>query len=725
MKEGKKLFSLFHLVAVYFVVGFICYMLYKIYQGYLNSLERYVKDDGIVQERNIFGEILQHSTIMVRNIPPELQDDERLMTWFTKLGIGKIESVVIARSRNRIRKLVEQRTKVLNELEDDYVKWQENIKEKKEDKDFIGEKLKSMITNTTDDIGEKVFEDEDLYRPKSVIYKYGFIPVRYVDSIQYNEQQLLELTHQIKELRLEAAQSKKWSQTAFITFSNHQSAKIAAQLILYSSKNPNVMSASTAPHPNDLLYKNLNMRTEHKTYRSIIIYIAMFFVCFLLAILVIATKYETLRSICERWFAFAGPNKFFDIIDRTPSLQALFQSFFQVILLNIYTSGVPYMLKFLSNYQGFETKSAYANSVLKKYYVFLVIIIIFSMAISTVASKIIDPSNIKQVTNVTGEVANVFLNINFTDFVKRLTAELKNNTITYFNYGILRLQSFGFEIFRIGAVVLYFVSKLLKKDSPRAQHLAKQMASPPDYSIMLAVPLLCFTLFITFCIVNPFIPIIGVIFFFIGYHVMKNQFIYVYVKDFDSQGLFFITSFNRIIFSLFVFEIFMFGYFLLIFGSNHIIPYLILPALIITYYFSRYCRKCFKPRVKNVPVDLLISKERKEKYSNQYQRRTIFGKTDSFVSDYFEDDSFISCATHITSLDNKPNKEILKIAEVQAPDLPSYYEAKSYNNPALTEILYAPWISEEAQSVFTEATINHIVSICKDCYKCDKESRFD
>ncbi|OUM60919.1 hypothetical protein PIROE2DRAFT_67584, partial [Piromyces sp. E2] len=171
----------------------------------------------------------------------------------------------------------------------------------------------------------------------------------------------------------------------------------------------------------------------------------------------------------------------------------------------------------------------------------------------------------------------------------------------------------------------------------------------------------------------------------------------------------------------------MFGYFLAVFKpakSGKYIPYLVLPTVVITYYFQKYCRKCFKPRIKNVPVDLLISKERKEKYSNEYQRRTIFGRRESFISDYFEEDSFISCATHITSLDSKPNKDILKMAEVQAPTLPPYYEAKSYNNPALTEPLYAPWISEEAQGVFTESTVNHISNMCRECYKSDKESRF-
>jgi len=734
LKNGKEMFSLFHLACVYFVVCFICYKLFTLYQEYIASVEKYVKDGGIVQERNLFGEILQHSTIMVRNIPPELQDDERLMTWFTKLGIGKIESVVIARSRNRIRRLVEQRTRVLNALEDDYVNWQNNIIAKRTGDGFLGNFLKNVIKNDADDIGEKVFEDNDAYRPKAVIFRYGIIPVRYVDSIHYNEQMLMDLTEQIKELRLEAAQSKKWSQTAFITFSNHQSAKIAAQLILYSAKNPNVMAAGSAPHPNDLLYKNLNIRTERKTYRSIIAYVAMYIVCFLLTIVVMATKYDTLRLFfTDPKLEYLQMKKVFDFIHSKPKIEALFSSFFQVILLNAYTSCVPYFLKIISNFQGFETKSDYYNSVLKKYYIFLVILIIFSMSLSTLAGNIIDSSNSKmnmtEVSEMSINIANKFMNIDFTKFVRSITTELSKNSIIYFNYGILRLQSFGFEIFRIGAVVSFVISKILKKDSPRAQHLANKMATPPDYSIMLAVPLLCFTLFITFSIVNPFIPFIGALFFFIGYHVMKNQFIYVYIKEFESQGHFFVTCFNRIIFSLYLFEIFMFGYFLAVFsgedGYKKYIPYLIIPTVIITFYFQKYCRKCFKPRIKNVPVDLLISKERKEKYSNEYQRRTIFGRRESFISDYFSEDSFISCATHVTSLDSKPNKDILKMAEIQAPSLPPYYEAKSYNNPALTEPLYAPWISEEAQAVFTETTVNKISNMCRECYKSDKESRFD
>jgi len=739
--EGKEKFSLIHLGCIYFVVCFICYRLFKLYQEYIACVEKYVKDGGIVQERNLFGEILQHSTVMVRNIPPELQDDERLMNWFSKLGIGKIESVVIARSRNRIRRLVEQRTKVLNALEDDYVKWQNNIVAKKTGDGFLGNILKNVVQNDADDIGEKVFEDNDAYRPKAVIFRYGIIPVRYVDSIHYNEQLLMDLTEQIKELRLEASQSKKWSQTAFITFSNHQSAKIAAQLILYSAKNPNVMAAGSAPHPNDLLYKNLNIRTERKTYRSILAYIAMYFVCFLLTIVVMATKYDTLRIYFTTGkLENLQMAKIFNFIDTNEILKPLFSSFFQVILLNAYTSCVPYFLKFISNFQGFETKSDYYNSVLKKYYIFLIVLILFSMSLSSLAGVIIDPENskidINEVSEMSFSLVHKFMNLEFTNFLSLLTSELSKNSILYFNYGILRLQSFGFEIFRIGAVVSFFISRILKKDSPRAQHLANKMATPPDYSIMLAVPLLCFTLFITFSIVNPFIPFIGALFFFIGYHVMKNQFIYVYVKEFESQGHFFVTCFNRIIFSLYLFEFFMFGYFLAVFNgkknnslgstkNGKYIPYLILPTIFITFYFQKYCRKCFKPRIKNVPVDLLISKERKEKYSSEYQRRTIFGRRESFISDYFSEDSFISCATHVTSLDNKPDKDILKMAEIQAPSLPPYYEAKSYNNPALTEPLYAPWISEEAQEVFTEATVNKISNMCRECYKSDKESRFD
>jgi len=737
MQKGREKFALFHVVAVYFVIGFICYKLFKLYQEYLVAMEMYVKDGGIVQERNLIGEILQHSTIMVRNIPPELQDDERLTNWFSKLGIGKIESIVIARSRNRIGKLIEERTKVLNNLESDYIIWLNNIKEKKSGEGFPGKLLKGIVDNQEDDIGEKVFEDNDAYRPKHIVYKYGIIPVQYVDSIHYNEQRLLDLTLQIKELRLEARDSKKWSQTAFVTFSNHQSAKIAAQLILYSSENPNVMAAGTAPHPNDLLYKNLNIRTEVKTYRSLFIYVAMYFTCFLLFIIVSATKYDTLKNLTNFYFPYLHMDKVFKRIDNSPQLTALFDNFFQVILLNTFTSCVPYILKFLSNLQGFETKSAYANSILKKYYVFLFITIILAMSLSTLVGQVFDEKNEKfEVDKITYSLVDKYMNINFNSFVKLLTTDLAKNTVMYLNYGILRLQSFGFEIFRIGAVVSFFIGKLLKKDSPRAQHVAKLTATPPDYSIMLAVPLLCFTIFITFSVVNPFIPFIGVIFFYLGYHIMKNQFIYVYIKDYESQGHYFITAFNRIVFSLFLFEIFMFGYFLAVFSGTDdqkflkylpckIIPYLILPSLIITYYFYNYCRKCFKPRVDNVPVDLLISKERERKYSNQFQRRTIFGRTESFISEYYSEDSFMSCATHVTTLDNKPNKDILKISETQAPDLPPYYEAKSYNNPALTEPLYSPWIPEESEEILTEAAIDNVVNICKVCYKCDKESRYD
>ncbi|ORY33671.1 DUF221-domain-containing protein [Neocallimastix californiae] len=497
------------------------------------------------------------------------------------------------------------------------------------------------------------------------------------------------------------------------------------------------MAVGTAPHPNDLLYKNLNIRTEVKTYRSLLIYIAMYLTCFVLFIIVSATKYDTMKNLINFYFPYLHMEKVFEKIDRSPQLTALFDNFFQVILLNTFSSCVPYILKFLSNLQGFETKSAYANSILKKYYVFLFITIILAMSLSTLVGQVFDERNVKiEVDKITYSLVEKYMNINFNEFVKSLTAELAKNSVMYLNYGILRLQSFGFEIFRIGAVASFFIGKLLKKDSPRAQHVAKLTATPPDYSIMLAVPLLCFTIFITFSVVNPFISFIGVIFFFLGYHVMKNQFIYVYIKDYESQGHYFVTAFNRIIFSLFLFEIFMFGYFVAVFNGTDnqkflkylpckIIPYLILPSLLITYYFYNYCRKCFKPRIDNVPVDLLISKEREKKYSNRFQRRNIFGRSESFISDYYSEDSFMSCATHITSLDGKPNKEILKLSETQAPDLPPYYEAKSYNNPALTEPLYSPWLPGEAQVVFTESTINNIVDLCKVCLKSDKESRFD
>eukprot|EP00833_Pecoramyces_ruminatium_P009052 jgi/Orpsp1_1/1183084/evm.model.c7180000083770.1 len=674
MKQGHEKYAFVHLIAIYYVIGVICFKLFRLYQEYLSAMEMYVKDGGIVQERNLFGEILQHSTIMVRNIPPELQDDERLMNWFTKLGIGKIESVVIARSRNKIRRLVEERTKVLNALESNYVVWLNNIKSKNSNEGFLGKLLKNVVADESDEIGEKVFEDNDIYRPKHIVFKYGVIPTKYVDTIHYYEQRLLELTTQIKELRLEAQDSKKWSQTAFITFSNHQSAKIAAQLILYSSENPNVMSACTAPHPNDLLYKNLNIRTEVKTYRSLLIYVAMYFTCFILFIVVSATKYDTFKNITEYYFKSLHMEemynnsfgKIFARIEESQQLSALFESFFQVILLNTFTSCVPYILKFLSNFQGFETKSSYYNSILKKYYIFLFITIILAMSFSTLVGQVLDQktNNIKtdEVLKLTNDLANTYMNIDFNTFIERLTSELTNNSVMYLNYGILRLQSFGFEIFRIGAVVSFIIGKILKKDNPRAKHIAKLTATPPDYSIMLAVPLICFTIFITFSIVNPFIPFIGVLFFFLGYHVMKNQFIYVYIKDYESQGHYFITAFNRIIFSLFLFEIFMFGFFLAVFKESDnekflkfipckIIPYLVLPSLLITYYFYNYCRKCFKPRVDNVPVDLLISKERERKYSNRFIRKTIFGRSESFVSDYYSEDSFISCATHVTTLD--------------------------------------------------------------------------
>lgn len=241
MKKGEEGYAYAHVVIVYFVVIFVCYKLFRTYQDYLSVMEKYIREGGVIQENNILGEVLQHSTIMVRNIPSELQDDEKLTQWFTKLGIGKIENVIIARSRSTIGKEIEKRNVILNNLEIAYGTWINNIKNKKSGEGFLSKYIRMLVKNDESNIIGKVDpEENDLYRPKHFLKAYGIIPIKYVDTIYYYENELLSITENIKSLRYEAANSKKWSQTAFVTFSNHQSAKIAAQLILYSSQNPNV-----------------------------------------------------------------------------------------------------------------------------------------------------------------------------------------------------------------------------------------------------------------------------------------------------------------------------------------------------------------------------------------------------------------------------------------------------------------------------------------------------
>ncbi|KAI8825638.1 uncharacterized protein EV422DRAFT_134538 [Fimicolochytrium jonesii] len=706
-----------HVVCAY-MVSFVAYhIMFISYREYAKLATEYIyAGSGWGNKRPPAwrkGELLQLRSVMLRNLPPELQTEESLKTYLEGLEIGSIEKVVIDRDpSNIVSKLYKQRERALKQLERAYVEWLKAIHLERQKR--LGKRQRVFFTPGTllrvqaaplnlQEIGLDEFGMIRL-RPKSrkrrrekVCKKKGDTSSFGAenDRIEYYSKKLTALTIKLKYLRqvgstshpivAETATVTTTNAAGFVTFGTQRSAQIAAQVLLHDSDSYFPMSVTLAPPPQDVVWENLSISAWRRFVQSWAITGLCFVLTFFWIIPTAAVASLTSIDSLARLPAFKD---FFGGLDKnSPQVYLIVTKIGPALVVNLVNLVVPIIFEFLSYRQGIYAHSQVEIATMSKYFFFLLFNIFF---VFSVAQTII-------------QVAAEFLR-NPISIVNLTVSLLPSAASFYITYIILNLMMFPLELLRPGVMLLQFIGRWVCQ-TPRDFHGLSILSSSLNYGMLYPIHVLIFVIVICYSTIAPIILVPGSLYFALGWFVFRNQLLFVYVKEWESYGYHWVLAFHRCTVGLGIYQVLIVG--LLALKNSPTASALCAPLVGFTIVFHIYCRKIFGKRSHLIPLDRFS-----KTYSvgsdpgshlhptngrdGEYELTPIDSRPSNEIS--HRKGSLATNASSFASLERRVNDdqsdvsdqelEIVTSAEQHAADR----YPTSYRNPVFSKPLPRPWL---------------------------------
>jgi hypothetical protein len=351
-----------------------------------------------------------------------------------------------------------------------------------------------------------------------------------------------------------------------------------------------------APEPRDLFWPNLAAYTANsftKLLRGVFVMILTFllisFSTFVVTSIAALIDLEQLAII----FPALGI-----ILKDIPEAGVQFiQGVIPTILLSCWLAVLPSVLLMLCQMQGLEAVSWIENSLLSKYFFYILwnVLFVTVFARTLIYDVLQNPSKV----------------------ISLLGSMLPKSSVSMINY--ISLQAFvifPFELLLLSSLCFTWIRRIFKQHTPRETSTAYYPTVLTDfnYGAIYPIPILVFVIGLTFAAIAPLILIFCCIFFAIGYFVYKYIILFVHLPKYEARGIAATYVYNRCIFGVMLMQITMMGvlsirvtdsvesgewskYAQMIIG--------ILPLVLITIFMIRMTKKGHLSKILNTPLDLL------------------------------------------------------------------------------------------------------------------------
>ncbi|KAJ3020830.1 hypothetical protein HKX48_000130 [Thoreauomyces humboldtii] len=720
-----------HIICAY-AVSFVCYyFMFLDYRAYAHIASHYIHGGiGMGNEFNKRvpawrrGELVQLRTLLVQNIPPELQTDDKLKQYFEELELGDVERATMDRDPgNKVSKIAKSRQETLKVLEREYVEWLLNIDAERDKRKGKGRRryytpgnllrLQAAPLNLQDmgidELGLARLRPKRRARRRNRKARKKNDATWSLslgkDEIDHYTQKLKDLTIQLKQLRRVglgdtqpiyiAEKDIAINAAGFVTFKTQRSAQMVVQLLLHSSDSYFPMSVTLAPAVQDVIWENISQPAWRRFLQSWIITAVCLFLIFLWALPTSAiASFTSLKSLAKVP-AFQGAVA---KLASYPRLSALVQSIGPPLIVNICNLVVPYLFEFLSEYQGLPSRSGVELATMSKYWTFL---FFNTFLVFMIAQTVI-------------KVAGDFIK-NPISIVNTAVDYLPSAASFFINYVLLNLLLFPIELLRPGIMIIQLVGRWVCK-TPRDFHELSIFSSSLNYGILYPIHVLIFVIVICYSTIAPLILIPGASYFAVGWFVYRNQMLFVYVKEWESYGHHFVMAFHRCTVGLAVYQVLLCG--LLALRKAPTPSALCVPLIVFTLLFHLYCRRVFQKRAYLVPLDLFTAEAKSEAV------RTSSSHLEAGSTSALSTDPRLQTVSHQTNLSasiqdsmdflNQSTNENLEVPpSATIPDYPAMdvvtnaeQQAQdryptSYANPIFSKPMPRPWLPVSMAAVWS------------------------
>ncbi|KAK8443254.1 hypothetical protein ACI3LY_003060 [Candidozyma auris] len=551
----------------YIFTGLLIYLLHKQTLKIIEMRQSYLGKQKSITDR----------TIKVSGISPSLREEEALKRHINSLGVGEVESVVVVKEWNALNSLFKMRQKVLNNLEEAWVKYfGDNGLKNTTDvmasriRPSIGDSFNlhqssgsafadeipdssstnggvessaasvtsspSIIDQITEHIEDHnalegsasqlpLMNDVAAERPKM---RKGWLGIfgPEVDCITYYTNQLEIIDKEIKRHRLREFPP---SSTAFITMRSVAQAQMLAQAVLDPKVNHLITSLAPAPH--DIIWENLCLTRKERNSR---IFFVMVFIGLISVLLVYPVKFlsnflnvKTISKISPRLGAF--------LKDHTWA-EYLITGILPPYVFTIFNIVMPYFYIWVTKRQGYTSHGDEELSIVSKnfFYIFVNLFLVFTLFGTAIISD-------------TAQLAY------------QLAYSLQKLSLFYVDLIILQgIGIFPYKLLLLGNLLKYPIGNIFWCKTPR-DYL--NLYKPPvfNFGLQLPQPILVLIITITYSVISTKIVTAGLIYFIIGYFVFKYQLLYACVHPPHNTGKVWPLVVRRVIMGLLIFHMTMFG----------------------------------------------------------------------------------------------------------------------------------------------------------------------
>ncbi|KAJ1785217.1 hypothetical protein LPJ59_006196, partial [Coemansia sp. RSA 2399] len=478
-------------------------------------------------------------TVMLTGVPRHLAASARELEWFwgEGVGLGKVERVRVCPVNTRLTGSARERARCLARLEHAYAQLLGNpCKHPDYDPDRL--RLLALDPDARDE--ERALLDRwaaATSRPTAWVWR-APMTWRCVDAIDHWRNKLLEADRGLQRLRQTVQHSDAathgLSTTAFVTFEDAATAHMATQLSCYP--NPGHMQARLAPEPRGVYWPNVWHSRRRKwlgfgaKWTCIVVVWAFWSVPVILmsSLLTPASLGRVFPSLADS--------------QRHGLLRSFLSATVPSVFLLLFLNTLPWLLKQVLFATGERTKPAIDYSVLTKMWAFLVF-------------------NIVLVFGFSGTFWTMLLNVVNRPGTPMQSLAANIPRVGTFFAGYILVLGVGYQPFKLLQLrpVVWHVARRWLCSTPRDY---ARLAAPVyiDWYSVYPYPLLVFTIAMVYSSFSPPVVLGAVVYYAIGYPVMKYLLLYVYFRPFESAGMAWPKVCRRMILSVILYQVVMLAF---------------------------------------------------------------------------------------------------------------------------------------------------------------------
>ncbi|PVF96948.1 DUF221-domain-containing protein [Serendipita vermifera] len=622
-----------------------------------------------VKVRQLYSLDLVHSiaarTVMVTNLPNHLQSEQKLAVYFENMGLA-VESVNLVRHAEVLNKLIDKRTEALLKLEAKWTKYVGNpssVESYDPSQNVRSDHAPLIDLNDPDTMESQPVRVVVPHQKRPLVRPGWFTPK--VDALEYHQKEFEDLNEQVRKKRKMG--KFKATSTAFVTFEKMSGAQIATQVV--HAPQEGQTTTVLAPEPRDIVWANMTFSPRNRMVRELFVFAFMVFLFFFWAVPVTTIagflSYKEIKKTLP-WLA--------NLIDKNATIQALVQNSAPSLAMTGLNAALPFILEGLSYFQGLQARSWIEYSLMKKYFLFLLINVVFIFLLASTYWQLV-----RDLANSPAKIPT------------KLAAALSMGRARNFFMSYVILQALGvmpLQLLNLGVIIPRFLYLLFFTRTPRD---FAELNAPPmiNYGAVYPQAILVFVITITYSVILPQIMVFGALYFGIGYVVYKYKLLFVFYKPYESQGQAWPITFVRLMWGVVIFQVLMTGIFTL--EKYFILSVIMVPLIAFTIWWGWVTYHHFEGLSSFVSLSTVCEVERGQDSEDVARLRAGAGTVSWSQS-------------HLNRRRYAQNDETLYVApedertDYSQPPMTNWYHGvlntgkRRYGHPALTGVLPTPWL---------------------------------